>query len=92
MMKNIIVKKCLWLFRSCSEAPRRLSGWMMCLAALLMPVSAWAKHDYHLHKNVTCVELEDISLSLDIYVPNTGKTSYPIIIIYHGGGRSVSGI
>lgn len=27
-----------------------------------------------------------IRLTMDIYVPRTGRTSYPVIIIYHGGG------
>lgn len=37
-------------------------------------------------KNIEWAKPDGKSLTMDIYVPNTGKSSYPVIIIYHGGG------
>jgi acetyl esterase len=54
--------------------------------AMLMPLVSQAKHEFETHKNITWVELEDMQLTLDIYVPKTGKKNYPVLVIYHGGG------
>lgn len=37
-------------------------------------------------KNVEWAKPNGKSLTMDIYIPQTGKTSYPVLVIYHGGG------
>jgi acetyl esterase len=54
--------------------------------AMLMPLVSQAQHEFETHKNITWVELPDMQLTLDIYVPKTGKKNYPVLVIYHGGG------
>ena len=43
-------------------------------------------HAFQTHKAVEWAKPEGIPLTLDIYVPKTGKKSYPVLVIYHGGG------
>ncbi len=59
--------------------------------ALLLPSLSNAsviqtKHEFESHKNITWAEPDNMPLTLDIYVPKTGKKSYPVLVIYHGGG------
>src|SRR5690606_38931863 len=42
--------------------------------------------NYTLHHDVMWAEPKGHSLTMDIYTPNNGKTNYPVLIIYHGGG------
>jgi acetyl esterase len=37
-------------------------------------------------QNVEWAKPEGISLTMDIYTPKTGKKSYPVYVIFHGGG------
>lgn len=65
------------------------SSWLRCcflIVALLLPLVSHAKHEFETHKNITWVELDNMQLTLDIYVPKTGKKNYPVLVIYHGGG------
>ena len=41
---------------------------------------------YTTHKNIEWAQPDSQSLTMDIYVPNSKKTSFPVLIIYHGGG------
>ncbi len=59
--------------------------------ALLLPLVSQAaelktKHAFETHKNITWAEPDNMPLTLDIYVPKTGKKNYPVLVIYHGGG------
>jgi len=39
-----------------------------------------------IHKAVEFAKPDNFPLTLDIYVPQTGKKNYPVLVIYHGGG------
>jgi acetyl esterase len=43
-------------------------------------------NNFEVTKNVEWAKPNGHSLTMDIYVPQTGETKYPVIIIYHGGG------
>lgn len=38
------------------------------------------------HKAIQFAAPDNFPLTMDIYVPQTGKKSYPVLVIYHGGG------
>src|SRR5690606_41633006 len=42
--------------------------------------------NYTLHSDVLWAEPKGYSLTMDIYSPNNEQESYPVLIIYHGGG------
>ncbi len=43
-------------------------------------------HEFKVHKDILWASPKNIPLTVDIYVPETGKKSYPVLVIYHGGG------
>ena len=45
-----------------------------------------ARHPVKVHRAITFASPAGHPLTLDIYVPQTGKPSYPVLVIYHGGG------
>lgn len=56
-------------------------GLGLCLA---LPALAGDKPDVKQHRDI--VWEEDHKLTLDIHVPQTGESPYPVLVIYHGGG------
>ena len=48
--------------------------------------SGSAMNEYQVIKNIEWAKPDGFALTMDIYVPQTGKSSYPVVIIYHGGG------
>lgn len=54
--------------------------------ALLLALNASAAHKFKTYKAIQWATPENIPLTLDIYVPQTGKKNYPVLVIYHGGG------
>ena len=49
-----------------------------------------SSHNFDVTRDIEWAKPKGFSLKLDIYVPKTGKKSYPVIIIYHGGGWLLS--
>ena len=56
----------------------------LCLA-LVVSLSTQA-HEFAVHKSIPWASPGNVPLTLDIYVPKTGKKNYPVLVIYHGGG------
>jgi acetyl esterase/lipase len=42
--------------------------------------------EFEKHDNVLFASPEGFDLTMDIYVPKTGKENYPVLVIWHGGG------
>jgi acetyl esterase len=55
-------------------------------ASMMVLVSSAQAHEFKVHKNIVWASPKNLSLTADIYVPTTGKATYPVLIIYHGGG------
>lgn len=43
-------------------------------------------HPAKVYRNVEWANVKGLSLTMDIHVPETGKESYPVLVVYHGGG------
>jgi acetyl esterase/lipase len=43
-------------------------------------------HDYSVEKNLAYATVDGHELTMDIYMPETGKKKYPVLVIFHGGG------
>lgn len=56
---------------------------ILCTAILGVTANA---ADVKIHKAIEFAKPDNFPLTLDIYAPQTGKKSYPVLVIYHGGG------
>lgn len=45
-----------------------------------------ATHEFEVEKDIEWAKPKDFSLTMDIYIPKTGRDSYPVLVIFHGGG------
>lgn len=54
--------------------------------SLGLSLGALAEHPVISTKNIEWAKPKGFSLTADIYVPDTGKKSYPVLVIFHGGG------
>jgi acetyl esterase len=66
------------------------SGFQQGFAGYASHALADSTHSFDVTKDIEWAKPKGFSLKMDIYVPKTGKKSYPVIIIYHGGGWLLS--
>lgn len=73
---------------------RRLVG-TVCLASLLMLISCAEVQElkqnnnpesYSVKRDVLWASPRGFDLTMDIYTPKSGRESYPVVFIFHGGG------
>ncbi len=60
------------------------------LGGLAFAASPAMHHEYVVSKDVEWAKPGGQGLTMDIYTPQTGKASYPVLIIYHGGAWMIN--
>ncbi len=67
------------------------SATSLIFSLLLAVTSVFAQGaEVKIHKAIEFAAPDKFPLTLDVYVPQTGKKNYPVVVIYHGGGWLVN--
>lgn len=56
------------------------------IPALAQNAGSKKLHEFKVVQNIAWAKPDGISLTMDIYTPQTGKSNYPVYVIFHGGG------
>src|SRR5688572_18566672 len=76
-----VLLACSLLFHAC-KSTRTASTTVQAAAA---PAEK-KLNQYAVQQDVPWVTVDGVTLTMDIYTPRTGKSNYPVYVIYHGGG------
>lgn len=63
-----------------------LAIFMALTASLPICQAQEATHPYQLQSDIVWASPGGFDLTMDIYTPQTGKSAYPVLVIFHGGG------
>ncbi|WP_456868107.1 alpha/beta hydrolase [Galbibacter sp. BG1] len=65
---------------------KQLFNLIVLLLTVTLSAQGTKKHSFSVEKDILWASPKGYDLTMDIYTPNTEKATYPVLIIYHGGG------